>query len=146
MEIKQDVIQQNLLDLWPPSAFLKVEHHHPSCQQWPNEENRITPDVLTDGASPSTLVSLAGWRMDAGVDRKRQRRSLTRRLKWLLRLTARLFMSTHHQRAAIDPLRITDSEAAVMWHHRRQTRQKSGLIVWTAWWRPSYCFMIRKVN
>lgn len=60
MEIKQDVIQQNLLDLLPRSAFLKRERHHPSCQQRPNEENRITLDLLIDAASPSTLVSLAG--------------------------------------------------------------------------------------
>lgn len=51
--------------------------------------------------------------MDAGLDRKRRRRSLTRRLKWLLSLTARLFMFAHHQRAAIDPLGVAYSEAAV---------------------------------
>lgn len=100
-----------------PCAFLKIERHHPSCQQapqpWANEENRAALDVLMDAASPSTLVSLAAWRMDGGLDRKRRRRSLTRRLKWLLSLTARLFMFAHHQRAAIDPPGVAYSEAAV---------------------------------
>lgn len=64
MEIKQDLIKENVLDISPPPfAFLKIERHHPSCQQapqpWANEENRAALDVLMDGASPSTLVSLA---------------------------------------------------------------------------------------
>lgn len=63
MEIKQDLIQDNVLDIFPPFAFVKIERHHPSCQQapqpWANEENRVALDVLMDGASPSTLVSLA---------------------------------------------------------------------------------------
>lgn len=78
-----------------------------------------------DGASHSTLVSLALWRMDVGVDRKRRHRSLMRRLKCLLRLTARLFRFTHHQRAAIDPWRVADSEAAVTSSPADQTE------VWT---------------
>lgn len=63
MEIKQDLIQENVLDIPPLLLFWKIERHHPSCQQapqpWANEENRAALDVLMDGASPSTLVSLA---------------------------------------------------------------------------------------
>lgn len=147
MEMKQDLIQQSVVDIFPPLLFWKFEHHRPSCQQplqsCTNEEHRFALDVLMYGASPSTLVSLARWWMDAGLDRKRQRRSLTRRLKWLLSLTARLFMFAHHQQAAIDPPRGHLQWGACDIITRRP---RSGLIVWTPSSPPSYCFMIWKVN